>query len=36
MSIHKFGYRAENLQKDKIENLEKKTGNTNQINQIKP
>ena len=35
MSIHKFDYRAESLQKDKIENLEK-TGNTNQINQIKP
>ena len=24
MSIHKFGYSAESLQKDKIENLEKK------------
>ena len=24
MSIHKFGYSAENLQEDKIENLEKK------------
>ena len=32
MSIHKFGYSVKSLQKDKIENLEKKYGITNQIN----
>ena len=35
MSVHKFGYSAESLQKDKIENLEKRIGITNQINQLK-
>ena len=27
MSVHKFGYSAESLQKDKIENLKKKNWN---------
>ena len=35
MSFHKFGYSAGNLQQDKIENLEKRIGITNQIKQLK-
>ena len=35
MSIHKFGYSAENLQKDKIENLEKEFESQTKLFKIK-
>ena len=36
MSIHKFGYSAESLQKDKIENLEKELESQTKLINIKP
>ena len=36
MSIHKFGYSVESLQKDKIENLEKEFESQTKIDNIKP
>ena len=35
MSIHKFGYSADSLQKDKIENLEKEFDSRSKVNNIK-
>ena len=35
MSIHKFGYRAESLQKDKLENLEKELESQTKLINIK-
>ena len=35
MSIHKFGYSAESLQKDKIENLEKELESQTKLINIK-
>ena len=35
MSIHKFGYSADSLQKDKIENLEKEFESQTKLNNIK-
>ena len=36
MSIHKFGYSAESLQKDKIENLEKELESQTKLINLKP
>ena len=35
MSFHKFGYSAESLQKDKIENLEEEFHSQSRLNNIK-